>query len=291
MKLKKPVLGLDSKDWQKELSANMTGISNVAKKLVELREAVEKMKEENEALKKQLSEKEALLKKKDGEIAALTKELTDAKAEIKRLKKIIDPSSDGEDGASQDNAQQMDYAVIKRLVGKITYVNPTYGFVAIDLGTKSTVKMIGVDGKEGNRTVALPQNAIMTVATSLEPGDAKYVGRISVARIGTDSSIANVLPLPGSTPPKVGDVVFFSESDLQQMRAIRELELKQAEEAAAREKVKEASAIIENEDAKEKKTSEESADEKEDDEKSEKAEKAKDSSSSASKKQDSDDEE
>lgn len=291
VKLKKPALGLDSKNWQKELASNMESMKAAAAKLAEFRESVGKLKSENEALKKALSEKDTLIKKKDGEITALTKELADAKIEIKRLKKIIDPSSgDAEDGAPAETAQQTDYTIVKKLVGRITYVNPTYGFVAIDLGTKSTVKAIGIDGKETNRIVALPQNAIMTVATSLEPGDAKYVARISVARIGVNSSIANVLPLPGSTLPKVGDVVFFSESDLSQMRAIREQELKLAAENAARENVREASAIIEGKEAKNEKTSEDDGDEKEDAEKNGKGDKDKNSSASDSK-SDSDDEE
>ena len=247
--LKKPGLGLDNQNWRKELDTNLEGVTALAKKIVELREAVKTLKAENESLKKQLSEKEALLKKKDSEIASLNKSIAEAKTEIKRLKKIIDPNSDdGEGGEAAESAAtaQTDLTMIKKLVGKITYVNPTYGFVAIDLGTKSTVEGVGVDGKMPIRkNVPLPQNAIMTVATSLNPADAEYVARIAVARVGTDSSIANVLPLPGSSSPKVGDIVFFSDSDLRQMREIRELELKQAEEAAAREKVKEATAIIE----------------------------------------------
>lgn len=263
-KLKKPSLGLGSKNWQKELEANMAGISTVAEKLVAFREAVEKLKSENDELRKQLSEKDALLKKKDKEIAALTKDLAEAKAEIKRLKKIIDPSSD-EDGNSAEAAQQTDYTAVRKLVGKITYVNPTYGFVTIDLGLKSTIKAIGVDGNTFNRIVPLPQNAIMTVATSLDPADAKYVARISVARIGLDSSIANVLPVPGSAAPKVGDIVFFSESDIRQMMAIRELELKQREEAAASERSKAPAAAESEEAAKEEKGSAgESGEEKED---------------------------
>ena len=277
VKLKKPSLGIGSKNWQKELDANMEGINAVAAKIVTFRQAVEKLKTENDELKKQLSEKETLLKKKDKEIAKLTKDLADAKVEIKRLKKIIDPSSDGEEGAVAETAQQTDYSAVKKLVGKITYVNETYGFVAIDLGSKSTVKAIGVDGKSVNRIVPLPPNSIMTVATSLDPADAKYVARISVARVGADSSIANVLPLPGSASPKVGDVVFFSESDLRQMLAIRELELKQKEEAAAREKGK-APAAASSEGAKEDK---ESGDEKEA-EKSEKPAKSEKAASSDS---------
>ena len=240
-KLKKPALGLDSKNWQKELTGNMEGITTVANKIVAFRDAVKKLRTENEELKKQLSEKDALLKKKDKEIASLNKSLTDAKAEIKRLKKIIDPSSDEEDGTAGEAVQKMDHVAVKKLIGKITYVNPTYGFVAIDLGLKSTIKAVGVDGKPVNRIVSLPANAIMTVATSLDPADAKYVARIVVARVGTESSIANVLPLPGSTSPKVGDIVFFSDSDLRQMREIQELEMKQKQDEAARAKAAAAS--------------------------------------------------
>lgn len=245
IQLKKPALGFENEVWRDDLSGNMEGVHAVAEKITALREAVAQLKKENASLKKQLSEKDAVIKKKDGEIASLSKDLTEAKAEIKRLKRIIDPSSDEEGAGSDSASQQADFTTVKKLIGKITYVNPQYGFVMIDLGSKSTIKGLGVDGKQLiDKPAPLPQNAIMTVATSLNPEDAKYVARISVARIGTTSSIANVLPLPGSTEPKVGDTVFFSDSDIRQMAAIRELALKQAEEAAAREKAKEAEAAI-----------------------------------------------
>ena len=279
IQLKKPALGIENDVWRDDLSGNMEGVHAVAEKITALRETVAKLKKENETLKKQLSEKDAIIKKKDGEIASLSKELTDAKAEIKRLKKIIDPSSDGEDSGSDSAAQQADFSVVKKLVGKITYVNPQYGFVMIDLGAKSTVKGLGVDGKQLiDKPAPLPQNAIMTVATSLNPEDAKYVARISVARIGATSSIANVLPLPGSAEPKVGDTVFFSDSDIRQMAAIRELALKQAEEAAAREKAKEAEAAIL---AGEKTGDDESAEETDDEEEGEEKKTSSDDDSSS----------
>ena len=245
IQIRKPSLSLDSKAWKDDLSGNMDGISEVADKIAALRATVKQLKEDNAKLKKEMAVKDAVIKEKDGKIAALGKELTEAKAEIKRLKKIIDPSSDGEGSASESAAKQADFTAVKKLVGRITYVNPTYGFVTIDLGSKSTVKGLGVDGKQLiDKPAPLPANAIMTVATSLDPEDAKYVARISVARIGATTSIANVLPLPGSSAPEVGNIVFFSDSDLRQMQAIRELALKQAEEAAAREAKEAAEAAI-----------------------------------------------
>ena len=286
--LKKPSLGLETKNWRKELSSNLEGIDAVVKKIGELREAAEKLKKENEELKNQLREKDEQLKKKDGEIAALNRRIAEDKAEIKRLKKIIDPNSeddgDAEGAGGKDGkaaAQQMDFTSVKKLIGKVTYVNQDYGFVAIDLGTKATVKAIGVDGREINKTVPLPHGAILTVATSLNPDDAKYIARIVVTKIGTDSSIANILPQPGSSMPKVGDTVFFSDSDLRQMLERRERELKLAEEAAAREKAKEAIAAIDEEGTKKDKSSseEESDDKEESEDDGKKSEKSKDSSS------------
>ena len=240
-------LGLENKDWDRNLTDNMSGIQNLVKKIEALRDAVKKLQQENEELKAKLKEKETLIKAKDAEIASLRDKLEKANAEVKRLKKIIDFGSD--DGENSGSAlQQSDFSSVKKLIGKITYINPTYGFVVIDLGSKSTIKAKNSDGKEVDKITPLPEGAVMTVATSLDPGDARYVAQIVIARVGTTSSIANVIPL-GSSTPKVGDVVFFSESDVREMYEMRKKALEKAETEAGEKAAKAAAAEGEGESA------------------------------------------
>ena len=173
------------------------------------------------------------------------------------MKDIIDPSWRNQVGANaKAGAAQIDTALLRKLVGKVTFINEKYGFVEIDLGKANTVQDKKIDVNTGkqvsvDKVIGIPADGIMTVATSLDPNTANYVARVLIVKVGDKSSIANIIPMPGAAAPKVGDVVFFSESDMVQMRAIREIAAKKAADAAALEKAKaeEAAALAEEKEA------------------------------------------
>ena len=160
------------------------------------------------------------IQKKEAEILKLRKE-------IERLKDIIDPTWREREG--QKNVAKTavdDTPLLRKLRGKVISVNEKFGFVVINLGKVNQFEDIKIDidtGKEVPtvRKVGIPNDGIMTVASSLEPGKADYVCRLTILRVGNDSAIANIIVTRGGRLPKVGDVVFFSESDIRQMKEMR----------------------------------------------------------------------
>ena len=103
-------------------------------------------------------------------------------------------------------------AALSKVEGKVTYVDAASGFVVLNIGTKTEVEVKDAKGNKVKATAAIPANAIMTVATSLDPATAKFVCKVQVYRVGETSSMANILS--GNAIPKVGDVVFFSSADI-----------------------------------------------------------------------------
>lgn len=146
-------------------------------------------------------------------IANAEKRAEIAEAKAQELQKVLDP-----EGYLQKEAEQItriDFGVLKDLTGKVTYVNSEYGYVTIDLGLLSQVK------RDGNTlNIPLPQNALMSVATSLDPADARYVCKLQATDIKANATVATILPSPAGkiSIPKVGDVVYFSANDIDVMR-------------------------------------------------------------------------
>ncbi len=208
----------------------------------------EKAFADNERLAKEAEEAKALAEKKADEakkaLAKLKnteKELAVANSRIKSLSGFIDdPNSALNSTAAASEAAVSRAAgnqdALRGLIGKVTMVNKEFGFVMIDLGTKSTVKKQLPNGKEAVSAVPLPDDALMTVTTSLDPEKAQYVSRIQVVEVGENYTIANILPTLDSKKQievEVGNLVFFSEADLKQMKEIREAAAKKAAEEAA----------------------------------------------------------
>ena len=113
-------------------------------------------------------------------------------------------------------------------------MNEQYGYITVDIGSESNV----VRSSGERLRAAVPEGALLTVATSLDPDTAKYVCKAQVIRIRANASVATILASPGGTfdYPKVGDVVFFSQADIATMKAAHEEAMrKKAEERAAAE--------------------------------------------------------
>ena len=113
-------------------------------------------------------------------------------------------------------------------------MNEQYGYITVDIGSESNVFR-----SNGERLrAAVPEGAILTVATSLDPDTAKYICKAQVIRLRANASVATVLASPGGsfTYPSVGDVVYFSQADIATMKAAHTEKLrKEAEERAALE--------------------------------------------------------
>ena len=220
---------LDSQEYNRLLRENVTTVeeyvnrhNQLIKDNEELRIRVERAEiglgtaEENTANFKRVAEE-------------ATQKLADAEKEIRRLRIIIDPTGSGE-----ENELNINFTVLKDLVGKVVYVNEQYGYITVDIGSESNV----VRSSGERLRAAVPEGALLTVATSLDPDTAKYVCKAQVIRIRANASVATILASPGGTfdYPKVGDVVFFSQADIATMKAAHDEAMrKKAEERAAAE--------------------------------------------------------
>ena len=151
-------------------------------------------------------------KKMEAEINAL-------KAENLRLRKIIDPNDTGEGLLSIERAVA-DFPFLRKIRGKVMFVNEAMGFVILDLGPTAPIK-IEENGKLKDMMADVPADGIMTSASSMDPFGATYTGRIQIVDIRENGTLANILPSNGKIP-QVGDIVFFTEVDLGQMKTIRE---------------------------------------------------------------------
>ena len=185
------------------------------------------LKEQINTLKGQIKELNTNLDNEKANVTKLNGDLTKAQKEIERLKDIIDPTWREREGQKNVAKKDVDETpLLRKLRGKVVSVNEKFGFVVINLGLVNQFEDIKIDIDTGKeiptvRKVAVPADGILTVASSLEPGKADYVCRLMVFRVGKDSSIANIVITKGGRMPKVGDVVFFSESDVRQMKEMR----------------------------------------------------------------------
>jgi hypothetical protein len=129
----------------------------------------------------------------------------------------------------------VNFAVLKDLVGKVVFVNKEYGYITIDIGSGSEV----VRNSGERLRAAVPEGAVVTVATSLDPETAEYVCKAQVIRLRSKASVATILASPAGefAYPNVGDVVYFSQSDIAKMKAAHDEDIRQkAEERAAAER-------------------------------------------------------
>lgn len=223
-------LDLNSQEYNRLLRENVTTVEEFVNRHNQLIK-------DNEELRIRVERAEVGLSSADENTANFkriaeeaSQKLTEAEKEIRRLRIIIDPTGAGED----DEMRNINFNVLKDLVGKVVYVNEQYGYITVDIGSESSVTR-----SNGERLrAAVPEGALLTVATSLDPETAKYVCKAQVIRIRANASVATILASPGGSfnYPSVGDVVYFSQADIATMKAAHEEAMrKKAEERAAAE--------------------------------------------------------
>jgi uncharacterized coiled-coil DUF342 family protein len=157
-----------------------------------------------------------VIRTKNGQIAGLNKTVVNKNGEIKRLQVII--SGGQKDADKVAKVWQPGSPEARRAVqGKVIDVNRKYGFVVVDLGSKTLVKQ--KIGKKVNPVNPIIKNNVdMIVARGLESKNGEYIGKIKLVKIHDNCAIANVVP--GSTGDKkvrVGDTVYFSNEQIAQM--------------------------------------------------------------------------
>ena len=225
----KPALShsLSNGVFDKNLKVHMAYTRAFAEEKEKLEKENSKLKTEIKDLNDQIADLTKQLRNEQKKVADRSNQLEKARKEIDRLKDIIDPTWREREGRKGDKIVVKDETpLLRKLRGKVTHVNEKFGFVTVNLGQNNEFEDIKIDVDTGKqvptkRKVGIPTDAVMTVATSLEPGKADYVCRLVVLRVGKDATIANIVANGGSRMPKVGDIVFFSESDVKQMKEIR----------------------------------------------------------------------
>ena len=222
---------LNSQEYNRLLKENMTTIEEYVKDYQET-------KKQNEELRERVVRAEARLGDAEEDTSTYRRvaeeaerKRAEAEKEVIRLRKIIDPTGFGEG----EEALNINYDVMKDLVGKVVYVNEQFGYVTVNIGSESEVIR-----SSGERIrVSVPEGALLTIATSLDPDTAKYVCKAQVIRLRAKAAVATILASPGGSfdYPSVGDVVYFSQADIATMKAAHEEAMrKKAEERAAAER-------------------------------------------------------
>lgn len=208
--------------WQ-ELSDKVKDLENqievLKKQIAELETERDKYKADLEAEKAAKAELQKKYDSLENEKLNLEEELAKLKEENKKLKSMGLGSTGGvavaggtADGTAAAPQLPVQTAALSVVEAKVSHVEPASGFVVLNIGSATKVDVKDASGNKRKVQLVLPQNAIMTVATSLNPENAKFVCKIQVYKVEADRTFANILP--GGNMPKVGDVVFFSATDI-----------------------------------------------------------------------------
>ena len=213
---------------------NIREKEKLAGEVKELTAKTEELNSQIEEEKKVIAENEKKLAENAKEIQRLRDIITPKKKEVAEGEEEEDDEEKAASAAGKGNAPS-NYILLKNLQAKVVFVNEKLGFVIVDLGTGTKVEIKDADGKAKQHSVQLPPNGILTVATSLNPGQAHFSGKIQLVNMGEKESVANILPTPGNKIPSVGDVVYFSSYDLESIRLANEQRLKTAQEKMERE--------------------------------------------------------
>lgn len=189
-------------------------VNALTAKVEELAEEVKKLEAERDKLKADFEAERDAKEKLQAESNQLKEEFKKVKDELDKLKKMGVSVASASSSSNAAAAVQLPVqtAALAAVEGKVVYVDSESGLVVLNIGLNTTVDVKNAAGKKQKTQLVMPQNAIMTVATSMNPDDAKFVCKIQVYKVEANQSMANILS--GGSLPKVGDVVFFSATDI-----------------------------------------------------------------------------
>ena len=192
-------------------------VEELTAKVEELTAKVEKLTEERDQYKANFEAEREAKEKLQNENNQLNEKLSKIEKKLKDMEKMgiaAAPAGAPAGAAAAPTPAQVSLqaAALNKVEGKIIYVDKESGFVVLNIGSETQVEVKDAKGNKVKTAVVMPANAIMTVATSLDPATAKFVCKIQVYQVAATRAMANILP--GNALPKVGDIVYFSASDI-----------------------------------------------------------------------------
>lgn len=177
------------------------GVNNLCGRYTEKTRELDRVRGELVSLKSEL-------KQRDVRIQGLNKVVSDRDYTISSYKSALGVAEDAEPPVPWRPGSK---EVRAKTVGEVVKVNSEYGYIAINLGTKSTVKQpLGL--KEFEVNPQIEKGMEMVVARGSLDDDAAFVTRIKLDEVGDDCSTANIPA--GSKSIKVGDIVYFDKAQL-----------------------------------------------------------------------------
>ena len=192
-------------------------VEELTAKVEELTAKVEKLTEERDQYKANFEAEREAKEKLQNENNQLNEKLSKIEKKLKDMEKMgiaAAPAGAPAGVAAAPTPAQVSLqaAALNKVEGKIIYVDKESGFVVLNIGSETKVEVKDAKGNKVKTALVMPANAIMTVATSLDPATAKFVCKIQVYQVAATRAMANILP--GNAFPKVGDIVYFSASDI-----------------------------------------------------------------------------
>lgn len=210
------VLNLDEPDFEVDVTSSNTKLLDGVKTYAQTHQ---NLVETHKTTIGRLADANEEVAAKLAEIDKLNKEVTKGEHQIAELKNQIRIITGTSEFGAINDMNRFDFALLNQVQGKVIHVDPNLGFIVVGTGESIPVKAM-LDGKEEIKNINIPGNAIMTVATSLDPENAAYVCKAQAFKVVNNMTFANIIPnSTTSTLPKVGDVIFFSQPDIKQMIA------------------------------------------------------------------------
>ncbi len=181
--------------------------------------SLDKVRQAVNSMKAKLSESDRTIAARDQEIQRKTSEISGKNNEIATLKQQLDDKNYQLDslraalGIPVDQPLPMPWKpgspeARKQLIGRVADVSDKYGYIAIDIGTDTTVPQ-QLGEKIGQINVELAPGLEMIVSRGdLEIPTSEYVAKVKLTKVEADCSIAEPVGIPGGSI-KVGDKVWF----------------------------------------------------------------------------------
>ena len=191
-------LNFSGSNFQSSLNKVKLALSALKNKLAEADRAIATRDQQIQRQKSELSGK-------DNQIAGLQKQLGEKTYQLDTLRTAL--------GISKDEALPMPWKpgspeVRKRVVGHVADVSSKYGYIAINLGTDSTVPQ-QLGNKTGQINMDLAPGLEMVVSRGdLDVPTSDFITKVKLTKVDKDFSIAEPVGVPNGSI-KVGDKVWF----------------------------------------------------------------------------------
>lgn len=188
--------------------------SNYKEATKKVTQAVGKLSEERRALRSDLGKAQAQNRKLNSDLNASKRDLEKMKSKLaendlilagyRKALNLVGPDLPKPwlDGSKEARAH---------VIGHVIKVDTDYGYVAVDLGTSTRVKQpIGDKFLDVDPRIA-PKNELVVARGDLAAGNAEFIARIELDKVGTECSTAD-LPAAAAQKIQVGDIVYIESA-------------------------------------------------------------------------------